>query len=154
MIIPQLGSPLCHMPDLSAGRRMQLPLLSANQSDGGVGVVAEAVRCGSDAHHDAKELAPLVCCPIFPLRTPNVWPKRVKTAESAQQQTPSLTTSIPKSLLISSLLAIHHPAAQTHSTLRAALRAQQLDSKKKDKNIRKWEATGCLYQSSSSGESR
>lgn len=35
MIILQLGSPLCHMPDLSVGRGMQLALLTINQPDGG-----------------------------------------------------------------------------------------------------------------------
>ncbi|CAB1434413.1 unnamed protein product [Pleuronectes platessa] len=38
MIILQLGSPLCHMPDLSVGRGMQLDLLTINQPDGGDGV--------------------------------------------------------------------------------------------------------------------
>lgn len=37
MIILQLGSPLCHMPDLSVGRGMQLALLTVNQPDGGSG---------------------------------------------------------------------------------------------------------------------
>ena len=37
MIILQPGSPLCHMPDLSVGRRMQLALLTINQPDGGGG---------------------------------------------------------------------------------------------------------------------
>lgn len=98
MIIPQLGSPLGHMPDLSAGRRMQLPLLSSNQSDRGV---AEAVHCGGDVHHDAKELAPLICWLIFPLCAPNIWPKCVKTAESAQLQTPPLTSFINSPHLLS-----------------------------------------------------
>lgn len=35
MIILQLGSPLCHMPDLSVGKEMQLALLTINQPDGG-----------------------------------------------------------------------------------------------------------------------
>lgn len=37
MIILQLSSPLCHMPDLSVGRGMQLALLTINQLDGGGG---------------------------------------------------------------------------------------------------------------------
>lgn len=37
MIILLLGSPLCHMPDLSVGRGMQLALLTINQPDGGGG---------------------------------------------------------------------------------------------------------------------
>lgn len=37
MIILQPGSPLCHMPDLSVGRGMQLALLTINQPDGGGG---------------------------------------------------------------------------------------------------------------------
>lgn len=37
MIILLLSSPLCHMPDLSVGRGMQLALLTINQPDGGGG---------------------------------------------------------------------------------------------------------------------
>lgn len=34
MIIPLLGSPMCHMPDLSVGRETHLALFTINQPDG------------------------------------------------------------------------------------------------------------------------
>lgn len=62
MIILQLGSPLCHMPDLSVGRGMQLALLTINQPDGGGGGwwLWRRRRCC-----DGEVLAAAGCWPTF-----------------------------------------------------------------------------------------
>lgn len=51
MIILWLSSPLCHMPDLSVGRAMQLALLTINQPEGWGGVAA----MGRDGEADAGQ---------------------------------------------------------------------------------------------------
>lgn len=149
MIILQLGSPLCHMPDLSVGRGMQLALLTINQPDGGGGGwwLWRRRRCC-----DGEVLAAAGCWPTFHYTHTHTHNQLLHVCKRLLQHSPVLLshllprTSFVPFLLVSShshlarlysspfffhLKAsnIHHPSAQIHSAPRAAVRrAQQGES--------------------------
>lgn len=149
MIILQLGSPLCHMPDLSVGREMQLALLTINQPDGGGGGwwLWRRRRCC-----DGEVLAAAGCWPTFHYTHTHTHNQLLHVCKRLLQHSPVLLshllprTSFVPFLLVSShshlarlysspfffhLKAsnIHHPSAQIHSAPRAAVRrAQQGES--------------------------
>lgn len=134
MIILQLGSPLCHMPDLSVGREMQLALLTINQPDGGGGGwwLWRRRRCC-----DGEVLAAAGCWPTFHYTHTHTQPTStcVQTAASAFSRSPlspsspyllcsfppCLLTFPPRSSLLISFLfpfkSLQHPSPLSPNTL-------------------------------------
>lgn len=134
MIILQLGSPLCHMPDLSVGRGMQLALLTINQPDGGGGGwwLWRRRRCC-----DGEVLAAAGCWPTFHYTHTHTQPTStcVQTAASAFSRSPlspsspyllcsfppCLLTFPPRSSLLISFLfpfkSLQHPSPLSPNTL-------------------------------------
>lgn len=132
MIILQLGSPLCHMPDLSVGRGMQLALLTINQPDGGGGGwwLWRRRRCC-----DGEVLAAAGCWPTFHYTHTQPTSTCVQTAASAFSRSPlspsspyllcsfppCLLTFPPRSSLLISFLfpfkSLQHPSPLSPNTL-------------------------------------
>lgn len=139
MIILQLSSPLCHMPDLSVGRGVQLALLTINQPDGGG---------GGWRRWDGEALAGTGCWPTLHYthatdfymcekkEKKNSWLSILLFSFLALFPPLSLLASLarlspPPSFFHLKASNIHHPLSpNTLSTERAAVRAQQGESTK------------------------